>query len=146
MFSNISYLFILLGRIREMTVILSLQLASLVSLIYPVTIRYEAPGICTLLVILNVLVISVYVGRLSLFLPGLIRNHLRIAAFPLFSSLLSFVLPGFLFSLFVGEHTLVSFAFLVACSGMLYLALIYLHDRTIIGEIKSFLFSFMEPT
>jgi len=144
MFSNISYLFILLGRIREMTVILSLQLACLVFLIYPVTIRYEAPGVCVLLVVLNVLVITVYIGRLSLFLPGLIQNHLRLAAFPLCASLLSFILPGYLFSLYVDEHSLVSLVSLVLCSGMLYLASIYIHDRTIIKEIKSFLFSFME--
>jgi len=138
LFSNLGYLFIMLDRVREMTLLLSAQLVLLLSLIYPVTVRYDLAGICLLLLVLNLLVSIVSIVRLRTFFPGLIGAHIKRMLFPLFLSLVSFVGPRMLFEVLVEVFTLPSFLFLVMISLALYCTVMLLGNRNIIDEMRSF--------
>jgi O-antigen/teichoic acid export membrane protein len=138
LFSNIGYLFIMLDRVREMTMLLSAQLVLLLSLIYPATVRYELAGVCLLLLVLNLLVSIAGTVRLRVFFPGFIGAHVRRMLLPLFLSAVSFVGPRAIFEIFSLEVSFLSFSSLVAISVVLYCSITLLTNRKIIVEMKSF--------
>jgi len=143
LFSNIGFLFIMLDRVREMTILLSAQLALLLVLIYPVTIHYDLAGICLLLLLLNLLVSAVCVIRLLAFFPGFIGAHVKRMLFPLLLSVVSFIGSRALFEMFFERLTLLSFSSLVAVSVVLYCSITLLGNRRILDEMKSFYASVM---
>lgn len=145
LFSNTGYLFIMLDRIREMTIILSGQLVLLLLLIYPVTVHYDLAGVCLLLLALNLLVSVVSIVRLLAFFPGFIGAHVRRVLFPLILSLLSFIGPRFLFDMVFERPTFLSFSSLFVVSLALYSTTMLLGNRKIIDEMKSFFASVIRP-
>jgi hypothetical protein len=128
----------MIDRIREMTLILTVQLALLVVSIYPVTITYELAGVCLLLLGLNLLVTIVCLLRLRVFLSGLIGAHLRGMLLPLLISLVSFIGPKMMFEIFFDGFSIVSFTSLATASLALYASLMLLLNRHIINEMRSF--------
>lgn len=139
LFSNIGYLFIMLDRVREMTILLSAQLALLLSFIYPVTVRYDLAGVCLLLLVLNLLVSIAGTIRLRVFFPGFIGAHVRRMLLPLLLAIASFIGTRALFEIFVKEEvSFLSFSSLVAVSVILYCSITLITNRKIIEEMKSF--------